>query len=93
MLPANAIAGSSFTRTTAGELKIETQDGTIAYKGKPSSKGIQEAFSDEHPMVQQAIHGWLAGAGVFGSGWHFIPVNSPQVCLSSKPRGAGFGRA
>ncbi len=92
MLAANALAGSSFTRTTAGRLKIATQDGTVCYHGKACPDAIQAAFSEEHEQVRYAIHNWLRSADVFSSGWNFIPVNSPQVFLSIKPRGAGIGR-
>ncbi len=65
MLAANALAGSSFTRTTAGQLQITTQDGTVAYKGKACPDAIQAAFSEEYEQVRYAIHNLASQIIVF----------------------------
>lgn len=66
-------------RLRTGELQIRAQDDSVVYQGKPCPDAIQAAFKEEHEQVRYAIHNWLRNSDVFGSGWHFVPVNAPQM--------------
>ena len=74
-----AIAGSSFTRSTSGQLRLRNQQGDVIYEGKADRDAVLAALEDEHEMIGYAVNNWLTNAGVFGDGWHFIPLNAPQT--------------
>ena len=80
-----AISGSSFIKTRTGQLELRNQDGEVIYLGKADADAIQEHLSEEHELIRYAVHNHLQTAGVFGSGWHMIPVNSPQLFPNIKP--------
>ena len=86
----NSIAGSSLMKNRYGLLEIRTPDGTLAYSGKPDADAIAEAFADEHPQIQTELMNWLRRADIFGSGWHFVGVNSKQLAPLVKPGGGGL---
>ena len=80
-----AISGSSFIRTPSGRLELRNQQGEVFYSGKPDRDAVLAALEDEHEMIGYAVNNWLTTAGVFGSGWHCIPRNSPQLAPLVKP--------
>ncbi len=85
-----AISGSSFIRSTSGRLQLRNQQGVVFYEGKPDRDAVQAALSEEHEMIRFAVHNWLQGAGVFGDGWHFIPMQAPQLAPNIKPGKSGL---
>jgi len=83
----NVVAGSSWLRTANGQLVLFNPEGVECYRGKPTAEAVEAAFADEHPLVQQELINWLRRADVFGSGFHFKPVNSMQLAPKAKPAG------
>ena len=88
MDPKNAIAGSAFMRSNCGQLVIYSPDGDEIYRGKPDADLIQQHFEDEHQLVKVEIHNWLQREGVFGDGWHFIPMLSKKLAPNVKRVGS-----
>ena len=75
-------------RLRTGELLIRAQDESVVYQGKPCPDAIQEALKEEHEQVRYAIHNWLRHSDVFGSGWHLVPINAPQLAPHIHPAGS-----
>ena len=76
-------------RTLNGQLSICLPDGQEIYRGKPDADAVQEHFKEEHEMIRYQLHNTLQRAGVFGSGWHMVPMNSKQIIPKVIPTGSG----
>jgi len=76
-------------RTQDGKLSICLPDGEEIYRGKPDADLVAEHFKDEHELIRYALHNTLMRAGVFGSGWFFVPMNSKQIIPKVIPTGSG----
>ena len=75
-------------RSNCGQLVIHSPDGDEIYRGKPDADLIQQHFAEEHQLVKMEIHNWLQREGIFGSGWHFIPMNSKKLAPNVKRVGS-----
>ena len=83
-----ALAGSSFIKTRTGQLELRNQDGEVitlaSLMQTPYSWGAPERESARTNQIRRSLIIFQT-AGVFGSGWHMIPVNSPQLFPHIKP--------
>jgi len=77
-------------RTLNGQLSICKPDGEEIYLGAPDPDLIQQHFKDEHELIRYALHNTLQRAGVFGSGWFFVPMNSKQIIPKVIPAGGSM---
>lgn len=74
-------------RSNCGQLCIYSPAGDEIYRGKPDPEKVQQHFEEEHDLIKYELHNWLQREGVFGDGWHFVPMNSKKLAPNCKPAG------